>query len=155
MIGFAIRRFAIFATALALLGCGAPTDPIRAQVSRLEKAAEERDAGAFEEVVSSEYRDPSGLTHAEAVQMLRRYFAGYETIEIILTDIKTSRTDRAATATFNARLIGKPRAIGGLDGWLPENSSWDFEVRFAPERGEWKIYWASWTRRDAAGGGGE
>jgi hypothetical protein len=134
--------------ALALGGCSERRDPVMVALVSLEKAAEARDADAFEAWISADYRDPSGLTRPEAVQMVRRYFAGYQQLELVLTRIETERSDAGGTARFRADMIGVPRQFGGLDSILPRASSWEFEVRFAPEDGRWKVYWASWRRLD-------
>lgn len=112
----------------------------------MEKAAEARDADDFAEFISNGYKDPSGMSREEAVQTIRRYFAAYEHFEIVLTDIEVKHFEGAASATFRADMVGTPRAIGGLDAWLPRNSSWRFEVRFVPEDGTWKAHWATWER---------
>ncbi|MGA7615119.1 MAG: hypothetical protein WBX15_08050 [Thermoanaerobaculia bacterium] len=119
---------------------------MRGALDGMESAAEDRDADAFAKYLSPEYRDPSGLDYAEAVNTLRRLFAGYEKIEIVLTGVEIQRSDVAATAKFHANFAGVPRKLGGLDQFLPRASSWNFEVRFAPEGGAWKAYWAKWEK---------
>jgi hypothetical protein len=132
--------------ALLLCACGKSEDPVLAAVSSMERAAEDRDAEHFAEWISRDYRDPSGLAREEAIQTVRRYLAGYERIEIILSGVEVKRFESAATVTFRADLIGAPRKLGGLDSFLPRNSSWEFEVRLVPEDGAWKAHWATWKR---------
>ncbi|MHB0970017.1 MAG: hypothetical protein ACYC7A_03300 [Thermoanaerobaculia bacterium] len=133
--------------ALLLCGCGKSEDPVLAAVSSMEQAAEDRDAEDFAEWISRDYRDPSGLARDEAIQTIRRYLAAYEHIEVIMTGTEVKRFENAATVTFRADFVGQPRKIGGLDSFLPRNSSWDFEVRLVPEDGVWKAHWATWKRR--------
>lgn len=132
--------------AVLLSSCGKTEDPVLAAITAMEQAAEDRDADDFAEWISRDYRDPSGLAREEAIQTVRRYLAGYERIEIILSGVEVKRFESAATVTFRADLIGAPRKLGGLDSFLPRNSSWEFEVRLVPEDGAWKAHWATWKR---------
>ena len=142
--------FSLFALAVAsaALCCGEKGDPVKASLDRIVQAARARDAGAFMDNVAEDFSAAEGMTRAEALQTLKRYFAAYAILDVTLRDVAIERAENAARARFTAELSGQPRKIGGLDAILPRSSTWKFELRLAPDGSRWKIAWASWEPAD-------
>jgi len=137
-----MRRAA--ATALLLFLACRQKDPIGAVIHDVAKAAEDRDAGAVVEQLAASYADANG-GRAEAEQTLRRYFFGYRSINVSISDLQTfDNGPAAAQARFVVRFIGVPKEIGGLDQILPSSATYHFEVWLAKENGDWKITNAQW-----------
>ena len=61
-----------------------------------------------------------------------------------ISSLEIERAPEAARARFRAELSGQPAKLGGLDGFLPSSSRYDFDVRLVPDGGRWKVAWASW-----------
>ena len=115
-------------------GCHRAGDPVRETIDDLARAANRRDA-------------EDGTDRAEAVTTVRRYFAAYEKLSVEMKDVTIERSEAAALVRFRADLSGKPSKLGGgvLEGLIPSNSSWQFELRLVPVEGKWRIAWATWT----------
>ena len=124
--------------------CRRESDPVRATLDRVVKAAQARDASAVVENLTKDYRDAEGQASADVAAMLRRIFAAYEIVDVRLSDVEIERAPEAARATFRADFSGQPRKLGGLDGFLPSASAYRFDVRLVPEGNRWKVAWASW-----------
>ncbi len=129
---------------LPALACRHGSDPIRATLDRVVKAAQARDSRAVVENLTGDYRDAEGQTSADVAATLRRYFAAYEIIDVRLSDVEIDRAPEAARVTFRAGFSGQPRKLGGLDRFLPSASTYRFELRLVPEGNRWKVAWASW-----------
>ena len=142
--------FSLFALAVAsaALCCGEKGDPVKASLDRIVKAVHARDPGDFMDNVAADFSAAEGMTRAEALQTLKRYFAAYAILDVTLRDVAIERAENAARARFTAELSGQPRKIGGLDAILPRSSTWKFELRLAPDGSRWKIAWASWEPAD-------
>ena len=138
------------AAILALLvapatGCGEKKDPVRQTLDRLVAATQERDSGDFVANLAPDFQAADGTGRADAEATLRRYFAAYENLNVRTSDVTVERAADAARARFRAELSGKPRSIGGLEGLLPANSAYRFDLRLAPGKGgRWLVTWASW-----------
>jgi len=132
---------------LALLvgcACAKRGDPVRECLDALVSSAHDRDAAAFLDRVSADFQAADGSGRADAEATLRRYFAGYEILDVSIRDVTVEKAADAARVRFRADLSGQPRKLGGLDAFLPRTSSYDFDLRVAPEGGKWKVAWASW-----------
>jgi hypothetical protein len=129
---------------LPALACRHESDPVRATLDRVVKAAQARDSRAVVENLTGDYRDAEGQTSADVAATLRRIFAAYEIIDVRLSSLEFDRAPEAALVTFRADFSGQPRKLGGLDGFLPSASTYRFEVRLVPEGNRWKVAWASW-----------
>ncbi len=146
------RRLAALAAlgalaALALASCGRPSDPVRATLDGLGRAAEKGDAGAVGERLSASFRAASGEGRDEAVALVRRYLAAYDSLGIRLQEVTIERGPDRAHATFKVEMSGTPRAALGLDAVLPRASSWRFDVRLQKEeRDRWRVVEAAWER---------
>ncbi len=142
--------FSAFALAVgaAALCCGEKGDPVKASLDRMVKAAHARDAGAFADNIAADFSAADGMTRADALLTLKRYFAAYAILDVTLRDVTIERAENAARARFLAELQGQPQKIGGLDGILPRSSAWKFDLRLTPDGSRWKVSWASWEPKE-------
>jgi hypothetical protein len=85
---------------------------------------------------------------AQMAALVRRYLAAYESLSLTLSDVAIERGPAAAHAKFRVRMSGKPRAVGGLEGFLPRSSRRSFDVRLEGGAGGWKIASAAWSQLD-------
>jgi len=138
-----------FCFAGAPLACREKADPVRRTLDRLVQAAEKRDAQTIAEHLAGDFQAADGSGRADAQATLLRYLAAYEDLNVRLSDITIERGESAARVTFRADLAGKPRQIGGLEGYLPRSSAYRFELRLVPEGERWNIAWASWEPAEA------
>ena len=138
-----LSRLSLIVFSLAL-ACRRESDPVRATLDRVVKAAQSRDAQAVVENLTGDYRDAEGQASADVAATLRRIFAAYEIIDVRLSDVEIDRSPEAARATFRADFAGQPRKLGGLDRLFPSASTYRFDVRLVPEGNRWKVAWASW-----------
>ncbi|HEY7862603.1 MAG TPA: nuclear transport factor 2 family protein [Thermoanaerobaculia bacterium] len=138
-------------TALLLAGlisCGTSGDPAAEAVARLEAAADERDAKAFLENLTADFTGAEGADRAAAERLVRGYFAAYEALDVAISGLEIERTgESAARATFVATLTGKSgKGPGGvsLEGLLPSDSKYRFDLRLVPDGDRWKVAFAAW-----------
>jgi hypothetical protein len=130
--------------AAAAICCGEKGDPVKATLDGMVKAAHNRDAEVFQENLGKDFSAADGMSRADAVLTVKRYFAAYAILDVTLSDVTIERSENGARARFVARLGGQPQKVGGLDGFLPRSSTWRFDLRLAPEGNRWKVAWASW-----------
>jgi hypothetical protein len=138
-------RWLCLAGLFLFTGCGGGSDPVRATIDEIVRAAEKRDASSVMDRLSADFQAADGSGRADAEAMLRRYLAAYESLNVRISDLTIERAAGAARARFRAELSGKPRQIAGLDGWLPRTSSYKFDLRLSPDSGgRWLITSAGW-----------
>jgi hypothetical protein len=126
-------------------GCGAKKDPVQALLDDLEHAAEHKDADGIRERLADDFRGQGGIDRAEAVATIRRYLAGYETVELEVYDVAIQRGEAGgADATFRVEFAGHPLSIGGLAGLLPPGASYRFDLHLAEGARGWKVERAGW-----------
>ena len=133
-----------FATLTALLCCGKKGDPVQAALDRMVKAAHNRSADAFMENLADDFSGADGMTRADAVSTVRRYFAAYAILDVTLSGVTVERAENAARVRLTADLSGQPQKIGGLEGLVPRSSRYRFELRLVPDGSRFKVAWASW-----------
>ncbi len=129
----------------ALAACHRDGDPVRETIDGLAGAAKDRDAAAFMKGIAPDFEGFGGSRRPDVEEMVRRYFAAYESLDVTLEDVTIERSEGAALVRFRADLSGRARKIGGLDGILPSSSKLRVEARLAPHDGRWQIEWASWS----------
>ena len=135
-----------------LLACSrTPRDPVQEAVAGAVKAAEKRDADSVAAFLAPGFRDAAGGDREEAAATVHRYLAAYERLSLTVSDLVVERGAASGQARFTVSMSGTPRAIGGLEGWLPRTSRWRFDLRLEPAEGGWKITHAAWTRVDEGG----
>lgn len=133
--------------ALALVlacACGAPRDPIQALLAELEQAAEARDAAALRALLAPGFRGPEGLDEVEAEALARRYLAGYEQVNLDLYDVAVEEQGDAARVAFAVDFRGEARRLGPLQGLLPPEASYRFELELVRSDGQWRVAAAQW-----------
>jgi hypothetical protein len=148
-----VRPIAVRAVLAAFLAvaCSGSSDPVRATLDRIVRAANARDADGVFARVAAGFQGADGSGFAEARATVERYFAAYEVLDVKIRDVVIERAEGAARVRLRADLSGRPRKIGGLEGLVPSSSAYDFELRLVPEGGAWKVTWAQWN--PAQGGG--
>jgi len=126
---------------LALVACGRsdPERELRATVTQMARAIEQREPADFLDALSEDFSRESG---AFGKQDARRVLAGVllrnERIQLsaVVTDVRVEG-DRAFA---KVRVI----ATGGA-GLLPERGqTWEFDSSWRREKGSWKVFNAEW-----------
>ena len=136
---------------VALVACGAPRDPVEALLHELEAAAEDRDAGRFAERLSAQFEGEGNVKKADAQAMLRRYFAGYESIGLEVYGVETERDGGNARVRCVVDFSGKGQKAFGLEGLLPPSATYRFALDARDEDGIWRVVRASWTVAETPG----
>jgi hypothetical protein len=137
-----VRRACSVLLLALFLACG-EKDPVARVIADVADAAEERNAGAVLEHLSSHYSDSNG-GRREIELTLRRYFFAYKTIDITVQHLETTHSSSSGRAAFRVLFIGTPKSVGGMDQFLPRTASYDFDVWLEKEDGDWKITTAQW-----------
>ena len=127
--------------AVLLLAACAEKDPIARTIDRVVEAAEDRDAADAMQSLAASYPG-----RADVELELRRYFFGYEHIDIAVRELESQTTPEGGWATFRVDFTGAPKKAGGLDQFLPRSATYRFALDFVAEGGEWKIAKAQWER---------
>ncbi len=127
--------------ALILLSACAEKDPVVRTIDRVVEAAEDRDAAEIVQSLSSGYEG-----RAEVERELRRYFFGYERIDITVRELQSDNTADSGWATFTVDFTGVPKQAAGLDQFLPRSARYRFAIDLVTESGNWKIAKAQWER---------
>jgi hypothetical protein len=111
----------------------------------LRAAPEDRDAQAIADRLADDFKGNGSVDKAEAAATLRRYFAAYESVHLVVYDVAvTRRTDTEADLGFRAEFTGAARRIGGLDGFLPPSAIERFDLRPHAPWPDWKVAAADW-----------
>ncbi|HEX9302920.1 MAG TPA: hypothetical protein VGA31_00565 [Thermoanaerobaculia bacterium] len=138
-------RFLCLAGLFLFTGCGGGSDPVRGTIDEMVRAAEKRDAPSMMARLAPDFQAADGTGRADMESALRGYFAGYDGLNVRISDLVIERAAGAARARFRADLSGKPRQIAGLDGWLPRTASYRFDLRLSPDlSGRWMVTSAGW-----------
>ncbi len=140
-----IARFLAILLFLLVSGCRRPGDPATQTVQDLARAARDRDAAAFLDLVAPDFEASDGSRKADLEPTIRQFFTAWESLDVTIRDLKVERSEGAALARFQVNLSGRARKIAGLEGLLPSSSSWKFETRIAPSENRWRVKWASWS----------
>jgi hypothetical protein len=140
----ALRRCVALAAAV-LAGACSEKDPVRALLEELEEAAEARDADRFGERLSvAATAGPSALPKAEALALLRRYFAGYDSVALTVYGVEVERAGGTARVRCVVEFTGNVRKLGGLEGLLPPEAVYRFDLQAADEDGTWRVRSVQW-----------
>ena len=130
----------------AIPACGRGVDPVQAALSRLEDAAEKRDAEGISAELSEDFQAANGEARAELTAGLRRILAGYDSVSVRVSNVVTERGTGLAHVTFRAALSGKPRALGGMEAFLETAAAYRFDLRMVEREGRYRITKAAWER---------
>lgn len=121
-----------------------PSDPVRELLGELESAAEARDADRIEARLSDGFEGQAGLSRADTLAILRRYFAAYETVAIEVYGVETELADGSAGVRLRADFAGEARKLGPLAAVLPPTAFYRFELGVADVGGTWRVMKATW-----------
>ena len=135
---------ASLAAAAILAACGAKKDPVQALIDDLVEAAEDKSAERIGERLADDFRGQNGMGRADAVAAIRRYLAGYETVDLEVYDVSIQRADGAAEVSFQAEFSGRALSIGGLGGLLPPEALYRVDLHVVEQGGTWKVQRAAW-----------
>jgi hypothetical protein len=95
--------------------------------------------------LSDDFKGNGTVDKAEAAATLRRYFAAYESVHLLVYEVAVPRrTEGEADVAFRAEFKGSARRIGGLDGFLPPSAVERFDLRLARRGSDWKVIAADW-----------
>lgn len=137
-------RLVPLALAVGLACSGTPADPVLALRVELEAAAEARDAERFGRLLSEDLQGTGGLTRADALATLRRYFAAYESVDLQVHGLEVDRVGATADVRCVVEFTGQARTFGGLGGLLPPEAVYRFHLGVAEEDGVWRVRRAAW-----------
>lgn len=144
---------AVAVVVLALQACSrAPADPVAALLAELESAAEARDAERFAARLAAEFQGERGLGRAEAAAELRRYFAAYEAVALEVYGVEVERLAGAARVRCVVEFSGRARGAFGLQGFLPPEAVYRFELELTEAKGGLRVLSARWEPAAAAAG---
>jgi hypothetical protein len=127
-----------------------PVDPMRALVDALAEAAEDRDADGILEHLDPGFSAQGGLTRADAAASLRRYFAGYERIDVEVYDVETLPGEAVSRVRARVGFTGQANRTLGLEGLLPPSAVYRFDLDVVEYDGAWRVTRAAWERATPA-----
>ncbi|MBN2371911.1 MAG: nuclear transport factor 2 family protein [Vicinamibacteria bacterium] len=133
-----------FSSALMLILCHEPHDPIRALLVQLESAAERKDASAILSRLTPDFRCASGASRDDAASLLHRYFSAYETFRLDIYDVAVEREESRAVLRCRVDFCGKTRSFGGLNALLPPSAMYRFDLRLVLMGDRWSVREAHW-----------
>jgi hypothetical protein len=140
-----VRRASLALFVLLAAGCSrAARDPVQVMLDELAAAAEARDADRVLGRLSDAFQGRGGEPRAEIGPMLRRYFAGYESIGIELHNVEIEHQDGSARVRCVVAFSGHPRKAFGLEGLLPPSAVYRFDLDAVSEGGTWRVRRAAW-----------
>lgn len=148
-----VRGLQSLALALAIglttVGCSSPADPVRATLAELEEAAEARDADRFAARLGAGFRGTGpgsgSLSKADAAAALRRYFAAYQSVSLIVHEPEVEAQEKGVRVRCAVEFSGKAHEAFGLGGMLPGDAVYRFELELVDESGTWRVERASWV----------
>lgn len=131
----------LLAVLLAACARTPPEERLRATISGLEQAVEQRDAAALAEVLADDFIGTDGLDRNGARRMAQGMFLRYKDIGASLGPLEVDVRGEHATVKFTA-------AIRGGVGMLPESGQvHDVETGWRLQDGEWRLVNAKWKPR--------
>ena len=149
-----LAAFPALALAVMVFSCSGQKDPVQAMLVELEEAAEERDSDRFGQRLSESFKGGAeGLPKAEALALLRRYFAGYDSVALTVYGVEVERAEGTARIRCVTEFAGNVRKLGGLEGLLPPEAVYRFELEAADEQGTWRVRSAQWRAVEPKAGG--
>jgi hypothetical protein len=134
-------------------GCSRkPTDPVVVLLAELAAAAEARDADRFAESLSAQFKTADETGKPDTVLLLKRYFAAYEAVSIDVYGVEIERGEGEARVRCIVEMKGRARKLPGLDGFLPPDAAYRFELGVGDEAGTWRVRGARWESTEPPGG---
>jgi len=126
-----------------------PKDPVQALLVELETAAEARDAERFGERLSPAFQATGAMGRPDAIATLRRTFAGYDSVGLTVYGTEVERSGNGARIRTIVEFSGRARKLAGLEGLLPPEAVYRFELEAADEGGAWRVRAAEWQAVEA------
>lgn len=147
-----VRHLLTAGLLVATVACRRERDPVEALLRQIEEAVEARDAEAVLARLATEFQGQGGIRRADAAGELRRYFFAYQKIDVTLSEVVAEKEGGNTRVRLRADLSGKPKNIGGLEGWLPALSAYRFELVLVASGSQFLVARASWERLDTPPG---
>lgn len=138
--------------AIVISGCSSKTsteDRIRAVISMIEEAAEERSMSGVSKHLSVDYKDKYHLNRRAAVRSLLGYFHQHRSIHLLtrITSLEIEAGKQAADAVVYVAMAGVP--VESIEALVAVKANlYRFDIRLLEEEGEWKVNFSEW--REAA-----
>lgn len=139
--GARVVLLAACAMAVALAGCSRmpPDQRLREQLSTMQDALEQRQAGAFMDGVADDFGGNGGMDRAALQQIVRAQMLANANIGLTLGPADVEVQGDRATVRFSAM------ATGGSGRFLPDRAqAWDVTSGWRDEGGAWRLYYAEW-----------
>jgi hypothetical protein len=150
-----LRRAAVLLLGAALAACGPAQDPVEILLAELEAAAEDRDPARFASHLSPSFTGQGNLRRSDAEAALRRALAGYETVELDVFDVEREpREGGRVHVRLRVEMTGRAQQAFGLQGLLPPDALYRFELELVPEDGVLKVTSAAWELESRPAGSG-
>lgn len=138
---------------VAILSCSSksdsPEDMVSELLKRAETAAEERDLGAFKEIISANYTDKARHDKKAIVGLLMYYFLRNKSIHLFtrITTVEFPHPEKAEVIMFVA-MAGRP-ITNAEELLLIRADLYRFDIAFADEgNNDWKVIGAGWRRAE-------
>ena len=135
------RGLVAAALVLLLAGCARqlPEQRLRAQLSAMQEALEQRRAGDFIDGVASDFTGNGGIDHVALQQLVRAQVLANSSIGLTLGPAEVEIVGDRATVRFSAVVTG------GSGRFLPERAqAWEVTSGWRDEGGDWRLYYAQW-----------
>lgn len=146
--GRVLSRRAWLGVLAAAVACSSgPSDPVQQLLEELEAAAEARDADGFGARLAEDFKGARGMGRADALATLRRYLAAYESVGLEVYGVEIDRDGPTAKVRCVIEFSGRARPLGGLQGLLPPDAAYRFDLGVAEEEdGWWRVRQAAWEQ---------
>lgn len=136
------------AITLTLAGC-ADKPPLERLLADLEVRVEARDTDGVVKLLAADFKGQDGIVRATVPGELRRYFFGYESLDVTFSDLTPDGTP-PHSLRLRVDLSGRPKDVAGLAGLLPAISAYRFELGLRSTGERLEITSARWERIDIA-----
>ena len=146
-IGLGFPRIALLAAcglAIAIGGCSRtpPEQRLREQLSNMQAALEQHQAGRFMDGVAEDFGGNEGMDRAALQQVVRTQVLVNTSIGMTLGPAEVDMQGDRATVRFSAM------ATGGSGRFIPDRAqAWEVTSGWRDENGEWRLYYAEWRPR--------
>lgn len=159
---FSIIPTLVLAAALLCLSACSPPSPeeqIRSMVQRAEKAAKERDLGAFKALIAEDYSDREGRTRRDLLGLLAWHFRTRERVFVLtritrLTFPAPGKAELTLVAALAGSEVNSPNDLSQISADLHRLT---LELGQKGNR-DWEVRSAAWERAEVGeflGGTGE
>lgn len=130
-----------------LFACHRETEQekVKAVITNIQKASEEKDVKQVLARLAKSYQDPQGFDRESIKALLVGYFFRHQKVHAYIPDIAISIEGTSAKAEFQAVLTGG--TAGSAANILPESLGvYAFDVSLRKEENEWMVVSARWNK---------